>query len=319
MRRPTVLAMPKLPEKAVELMHDEFVVHRLGPNLAVPPQLAAEIRAIASPGRDPGIEGRRLGAPMFDQLPGLEIISSFSSGLDGIDVQAALAKGIAVGHAPDVLAEPVADIALGLAIDIMRGMTAGDRHVKSGLWGLKGPTPLATSLAGKTAGIFGLGRIGKALARRLEACGMNVAYSGRRNQPGIDYRYVETLAELAGQSDILFLCAPATEATEGIVDASILTALGPSGFIVNVSRGSLIDEEALIEALRGRRIAGAGLDVVRNEPEADPRLFELPNLVILPHLGGSTEETRLGMFETMVENLRCHFAGRPIPFPFRVD
>lgn len=312
--------MPKLPADAVRLLEADFTVRVLPaaqPRGAVPAEWAQEVRAIATPGRDPG--GGRLDAALLDQLPRLEVISSFSSGLDGIDVEAVKARGIALGHAPDVLAEPVADIALALAIDVARGMTRGDRYVRAGHWSRLGPMPLARSLGGKAAGILGLGRIGKALARRLVACGLQVAYTGRRPQAGVPYRHVSTLHELARASDFLFCCCPATPQTLRIVDASVLKALGPEGILVNVARGAVVDEDALIQALRDGTIAGAGLDVCENEPEADVRFLTLDNLVILPHLGASTTQARAQMFEVMRDNLLRYFAGQALRHPYGQD
>ncbi len=320
MALPVVLAMPKLPVDAVCLLESDFTVRVLPaaqPRGVVPLAWAEEIRAIATPGRDPG--GGPLDAALLDQLPHLEVISSFSSGLDGIDIAAVKARGIALSHAPDVLAEPVADIALALSIDLARGMTRGDRYVRAGHWSRTGHMPLARSLSGKAAGILGLGRIGKALARRLVACGLEVAYTGRRPQAGVAYRYIATLLDLARESDFLFCCCPATSETRRIVDASVLQALGPDGFLVNVSRGAVVDEEALIQALRDGTIAGAGLDVCENEPDADPRFFVLDNLVILPHLGASTVEARVQMFEVMRDNLRLHFSGQPLRDPYTLS
>lgn len=317
MTRPVVLAMPKLPREAARLLEADFTVREFPagePRGAVPGAWIDEIRAIATPGRDPG--GGRLDAALLDQLPRLEVVSSFSSGLDGIDVDAVLSRGVRLGHAPDVLAEPVADIALALAIDVARGMTRGDRYVRAGHWASRGPMPLARSLGGKAAGVLGLGRIGKALARRLVACGLSVSYTGRRRQPDVPYTYVESVLELARVSDFLFCCCPATPETRQIVDGSVLQALGPEGCLVNVARGSVIDEEALIQALRVGSIAGAGLDVCENEPAADPRFFDLDNLVILPHLGASTLEARTGMFEVMRDNLLLHFSGQPLRHPY---
>lgn len=316
MSKPVVLAMQKLPQEAVNMLHADFVVHQLPAGaVAIPADWAKAIRGIATPGRDPGVGGV-MGNQVFNQLPGLEVISSFSSGLDGIDVAAAMARGILVGHAPDVLAQPVADIALGLAIDLARGISKGDRYVHAGLWATKGATPLATSMGGKVAGILGLGRIGKALARRLVACGLTVAYTGRHQQAGVSYKYISSLIELAQASDFLFCCCPATPETNLIVNSNVFRALGSTGFLVNVSRGSVVDEEALMLALRNNTIAGAGLDVCQNEPQADPRLFDIPNLILLPHLGASTAEARQEMFDVMLENLRLHFAGEPLRYPY---
>jgi hydroxypyruvate reductase len=309
--------MPKLPQEAVSLLRTDFDVCQLqagSPGMAIPADWAKKIRGIATPGRDPG--NGRLGSEIFDRLPGLEVISSFSSGLDGVDVATAVALGIRVGHAPDVLAEPVADIALGLAIDLARGMSRGQHHVRAGLWASMGATPLATSMAGKVAGILDLGRIGKALARRMVACGLTVAYTGRKMQVAVAHTYVPGVIELAQASDFLFCCCPATPETDRIVNRDVLRALGASGFLVNVARGSVVDEDALILALRNNTIAGAGLDVCQNEPDVDPRFFDIPNLVLLPHLGASTVEARKEMFEVMLENLRLHFAGSPLRYPY---
>ena len=317
---PCVLATPALPKVAVQQLQREFTVHVLPASgnvtdiAEVNPQ---DIRAIATPGVKTGCG--RLTSELFDQLPALEIISSYSSGIEGIDARAAIARGIAVAHAPDVLVEPVADIALALALDITRGVTAGDRYVRAGRWAAEGNLPLATLAGGRTAGILGLGRIGKAVATRLQACGMSIAYHGRRPQPAFPYRYYGDLRALAQDSDLLVVCCPATPETRNIVNAEVLQALGPQGFLVNVARGSIIDEAALIAALRAGAIAAAGLDVWMNEPNPDAALIALDNLVILPHLGGSTLETRQGMFDTMAENLRRHFSGQALLSPFSPD
>ncbi|MFM9990939.1 MAG: 2-hydroxyacid dehydrogenase [Burkholderiaceae bacterium] len=316
MSKSAVLGMPKLPIEAIRLLEKKFIVHLMPAHESkkIPDEWTPHIRAIATPGRDPGIG--KLDSIVFNQLPRLEIISSFSSGLDGIDVDAAMNRGIAVGHAPDVLAEPVADIALGLAIDLARGITKGNHYVKQGLWSKHGPTPLAISLSGKVAGIVGLGRIGKALADRLRACGLTVCYTGRKQQPHISLEYFQSLIELASKSDFLFCCCPATTQTNNIINSDVLNALGPTGFLVNVARGSVVNEEDLISALQTGAILGAGLDVCNNEPHPDQRFLNLTNLLILPHLGASTVEARNSMFEVMFDNLERHFSGQAMRFPF---
>ena len=312
-----VLAMPALPAVAVKQLQKEFTVHVLPPSArmaeldGVRPE---DIRGIATGGTKTGCG--TLSHALFDQLPRLEIISSYSSGLDSIDTEAAATRGIAVAHAPGVLAEPVADIALALALDIMRGITSGDRYVRAGRWPKEGNMPLATLAGGRTAGIVGLGRIGKAVARRLAACGMSIAYFGRKPQD-VAYRYYAGLLDLAAASDLLVVCCPATPGTHNLVDAEVLRALGSEGFLVNVARGSVVDEPALIRALAEKHIAGAGLDVCLNEPNPDPALLALDNLIILPHLGASTVQTRQDMFDVMAENLRRQFRGQPLLSPFR--
>jgi lactate dehydrogenase-like 2-hydroxyacid dehydrogenase len=178
--------------------------------------------------------------------------------------------------------------------------------------------PLTTGLGGKTAGIVGLGRIGKAVARRLVACGMTIAYHGRKPQPGIDYTYYKDVLDLALASDLLVLSCPGTPETHGMINADVLRALGPKGFIVNVARGGVIDEAAMIDALKNGAIAGAGLDVTIGEPNPNPALTSLENVVVLPHIGGAAAETRFEMYDVMIINLKCFFAGEPLPNRFDI-
>ncbi len=315
--KPTIAATPALANRGLEQLRQHFEVHILPPTQRVAdmPGIRPEtIRGIATSGSKTGCG--MLGNSLFDQLPNLEIISSHSSGLDGIDTNSAAARGIIVTHSPHVLVEPVADIALALTLDITRGITAGDRYVRAGRWKKDGPMPLAMLTSGKLAGILGLGRIGKAIARRLAACGMTIAYHGRRRQTDCAYEYYDDLRAMAQACSLLVICCPATAETDGLVDTAVLEALGPQGYLVNIARGSVIDEAAMIAALRDRRIAAAGLDVSLNEPDPDPALLALDNLVILPHIGSATHETRQAMFDVMLGNLQCHFAGKPLISPF---
>ena len=202
---------------------------------------------------------------LLAQLPKLEIISVFGVGYDGVPVAYCKQRGIKVGHTPDVLTDDVADVALALTLMLARQFHLANRHVHAGEW-LKRNPALSTSLTGKRAGILGLGRIGKAIARRLEACGMKIAYHGRKPQD-VPYTYYPTLSELAKNSDFLIVASPGGAETKNMVDANVLAALGPNGRIVNIARGSIIDEPALIEALKSGKIGGAGLDVFANEPK----------------------------------------------------
>jgi lactate dehydrogenase-like 2-hydroxyacid dehydrogenase len=192
-------------------------------------------------------------------------------------------------------------------------VTRGVAYVQAGRWGREGQMPLARSCQNKLAGIVGLGRIGKAVARRLAACGMRILYHGRNQQPAMPYTYYNDLHAMARDSDILVLCCPATEATIGLVDANVLRELGPQGILINVSRGSVVDETALIAALGSQTIAGAGLDVCVNEPNPNPALVAFDNVTLLPHLGAATIETRVATFDTMIANIQCHFSGLPLP------
>ena len=187
----------------------------------------------------------------------------------------------------------------------------------AGRWGQQGQMPLTTALYGRTAGIVGLGRIGKAVARRLAACGLSVLYHGRREQTDVPYRFVPDLLALARDSDVLLVCCPATADTVGLVGNAVLEALGPKGVLINVARGSIVDEAALIEALQTGRLGGAGLDVCRDEPHPDPALLVLNSVTLLPHIGAATTDTRIETFEVMARNLGCYFAGCNLPNTFR--
>ncbi|MEK0363190.1 2-hydroxyacid dehydrogenase [Pseudomonas sp. CBC3] len=243
-------------------------------------------------------------AALIERLPNLRAIISFGVGYDSIDVAAARARGIPVSNTPDVLNDCVADLAFGLIIDCARQMSRADRFVRAGEW-LCGGLPLATSVSGKRLGIVGLGRIGEAVAKRSSGFDMQVRYHNRRPVDGSAYGYEPSLIELARWSDFLVLTCPGGASTRNLIDRSVLDALGPNGILINVSRGSVVDEPALVEALLEGRLGGAGLDVYAEEPKVPPALFELPNVVLLPHIGSATAETRLAMEELLFANLRA--------------
>lgn len=249
---------------------------------------------------------------LLDQLPGLEIISVFGVGYDGVPVEYCRQRGIRVGHTPDVLTDDVADVAVGLVLMTGRGFAKADRFVRAGAWE-RGGFELTTRLGGRKAGILGLGRIGKAIAERLAAMGMRIAYTGRRPQPGVTWRYVADLESLAADSDFLIVACPGGAATRHLVNAGVLAALGAKGTIVNIARGSIIDEAALVRALESGTIKAAGLDVFENEPHVPRALLSMENVVLLPHVGSGTHETRKAMGDLCLANLDAHFAGRPLP------
>jgi len=305
MRKPDLLLIADLPPAEEEALAGQFVVHRLWEQADRPAFLKEQgprIRAAATRG-DTGIDGATMRA-----LPALEIVSIFGVGYDAVDLECARARGIKITNTPDVLTDDVADMGMALLLAVSRRIVSGDRHVRSRAWS-SSAFPLTTSVRGKTLGIFGLGRVGKAIARRAEAFGMTIAYTGRSRQAGVDYAWHADLAALAAASDVLMLSAAANDTTNGAVDARVLAALGPEGILVNIARGALVDEEALIEALRSGTIGGAGLDVYQNEPTPDPRFLELANVVLQPHAGSGTHETRAAMGELMRANLAAHFAG----------
>ncbi len=289
-------------------------VHRLwqesDPERAID-ALGPDIRAIAG-----GSHSRRIDAALMQRLPKLEIIASFGVGYDHIDAAWAGQHGIIVAHTPGVLDDEVADIAMALTLNCLRELPRAEHYLRDGKW-LKAPYPLTASLRGRTMGILGLGRIGKAIATRAQAFGVDVVYHGRKPQDGAPYLYYPTLKGMAEACDILMVAAPGGGATQRIVNREILEALGPNGIIVNISRGSLIDEEALIEALRTKTILGAGLDVFANEPHVPAALLALDNAVLLPHVGSASHHTRGAMGQLVVDNLFSWIDGKgpltPVP------
>ena len=240
-------------------------------------------------------------------LPRLRVISNFGVGLDKVDVAAAHARGIALGYTPDVLNDCVADIAFGLMLDAARGMSAADRYVRRGDW-LKGPFPLARKVSGARLGLVGLGRIGRTIAQRSSGFEMPVRYHSRRPVDGVAWVHEPSLLELARWADFLVIITAGGPATRHLVNAEVLDALGPDGFLINVARGSVIDEAALVQALADRRIAGAGLDVFEDEPRVPAALMALDNVVLLPHIASATRETRQAMADRVFDNLQSFFA-----------
>ncbi|MEO6748338.1 MAG: 2-hydroxyacid dehydrogenase [Casimicrobiaceae bacterium] len=244
---------------------------------------------------------------LLDALPNLEIISVFGVGYDGVPVDYCKKRGIKVTNTPDVLTEDVADTAVALLLMCARGFVIANRLLHKGDWST-GSGTLTTKVAGKRAGIFGLGRIGKAIARRLVALEMQIAYTGRTRQD-VPYAFVPDLSALAAQSDFLVIAAPGGPATRNIVDADVLNALGSNGTLINIARGSLVDEPALIAALKAGTVRAAGLDVFANEPNVPPELLAMDNVVLLPHVGSATGETRQAMGDLCRANLDSWFAG----------
>jgi lactate dehydrogenase-like 2-hydroxyacid dehydrogenase len=264
------------------------------------------IEGIATSGRAGASGG------LIDALPNLRVISSFGVGHDAIDVERAHARGIQVGYTPDVLNDCVADTAFALLMDVARGISASDRFVRRGDW-LKGNFPLTTRVSGKRLGIVGLGRIGHVIARRAAGFDMEVRYHNRRPVEGVNFTYEPKLTGLATWCDFLVVIAAGGAGTRHLVDGDVLRALGPQGFLVNVARGSVIDEQALVKALQDRSIAGAGLDVFDDEPNVPPALFTLDNVVLLPHVASATNETRRAMAELTLSNLDAFFATGTVP------
>ncbi|MEU9795818.1 2-hydroxyacid dehydrogenase [Streptomyces sparsogenes] len=240
---------------------------------------------------------------LMDALPALRAIVHFGVGYETTDVTRARARGIDVSNTPDVLTDCVADLAVGALIDAMRRLSAADRFVRRGAWQEGAAFPLATKVSGKRVGILGLGRIGRAIARRLEGFGTELLYCSRTPAEDVSYRRVASPAALAAACDVLVVAVSAGGATQGLVSAEVLDALGPAGYLVNVSRGSVIDEPALVKALVDGRIAGAALDVFADEPHVPEALLGLDTVVLLPHIASATHETREAMGELAFRNL----------------
>lgn len=245
---------------------------------------------------------------LIEALPKLQVIANFGVGVDTIDLAAARERGVAVSNTPDVLTDCVADLAFGLLIDAARHLSAADRFVRRGDW-LKGQFPLATRVSGKKLGIVGLGRIGAAIARRAGGFDMAVRYHNRRLIENCPYEFEASLPALAQWADFLVVACAGGAATRHLVSRQVLEALGPRGFLVNIARGSVVDETALVEALRDGRLAGAGLDVFDDEPRVPPALFALDNVVLLPHIASATQETRQAMADCVLANLASWFGS----------
>jgi len=263
----------------------------------------ADIRALVIRGRD------RITDELIQRLPRLELIANFGVGYDSIDLEAATRHGIMVTNTPDVLNGEMADFAVGLLLATVRRFPQADRYLRSGVWSEGEQFPLSTSLRGRTIGIAGMGRIGKVLARRLEGFELPIAYFARHPQPDLPYPFYDDLCELAKAVDTLIILLPGGPETGGIVDAAVLSALGPEGILINVARGSVVDQHALIEALQSGVILAAGLDVFAEEPKVPPELLHMEQVVLLPHIGTATHYTRRRMGELVVKNVLSWFAG----------
>jgi len=306
--RITVLVPGALNDHAAKRIEKTFEMIRMdsADPARVTPELAGKVRGIAAFG---GIS-----AGFMDALPELEIVASFGVGYDSVDAAHAGKKSVMVTNTPDVLTEEVADTALGLLINAVRELPRAENYLRDGRWVKEGPYRLTPgTLRGRKAGIFGMGRIGQAIARRLEAFGLPVAYHNRRQVEGMDYEYHPTLVSLAGAVDTLISVVPGGASTLKAVNAEVLKALGPNGVFVNIGRGSTVDEDALAAALRDGTILAAGLDVFADEPNVPKALLDVPNATLLPHVGSASVHTRNAMADLVVDNLLSWFSkGAPV-------
>lgn len=267
---------------------------------------AEEIRVVVSSG-NVGAD-----AALIDALPNLELIANFGVGYDSTDVEAATARGIPVTNTPDVLDDCVADLAIGLTLDVMRAISASDRYARQGSWEARGSYPLQRRVTGAKVGILGLGRIGQAIATRFEGFSCEIRYHNR-HEKDVAYAYEPTPAALAEWADVLVVATPGGAETTALVDADVLAVLGERGYLVNIARGSVVDQEALITALQQRRIAGAGLDVFVDEPRIPQGLRELDTAVLTPHVASATHETRRAMADVVLANIDAQRTGKALP------
>lgn len=306
-----LLQVAQLPPFLVERLQKEFTLHDFV-NPADPDKLLEDvgpsIRGIVAG----GMKGPN--ANLINRLENLEIISSFSVGFDATDVVAAQARGVIVTHTPEVLTGDVADLAMTFILMAPRRIGEAERFLRSGKW-LQGRMDLGTTVRGKRLGILGLGRIGRAVARRAEVFGLNIAYYDTKPMGDLAYRSYPTLRDLAAASDMLLVACEGGTGTRGLVDADVLNALGPDGFLINTARGPIVDQAALVAALSGKRIAGAALDVFDGEPQVPAELMAMENVVLTPHIASSTRETRRAMGDLVYDNLRAHFNGKPVLTP----
>ncbi len=312
MTHPQILMPAALTPHVIAALEERFTLHRLweqddrdaflaevGPDI-----VGMAVTTLAG----------RIDASWLDRLPALEIIASFGVGYDNIDADAAAARGVMVTNTPGVLDDEVADLAVGLLLATLRRIPQADRFVRDGRWSA-GTFPLSPTLRGRRVGIVGLGAIGKAIAKRIEAFGVPIAYHGRSRQAGVSYRYFDTPAALAAASDVVIVIVPGNSGTRHLIDAEVLVALGPDGVLVNVARGSVVDEQALVQALQAGRIGGAGLDVFEDEPNVPDALLAMENVVLLPHIGLASVATRAAMGQLVVDNLIAWFDGDPARTP----
>ncbi len=253
-------------------------------------------------------------AELLAQLPGVKVVSVFGVGYDGVDTQAAIARGVPVTHTPDVLTDDVADLAIGLLLSVARQIPQAGQYVREGRWP-SGPMALGRKVSGARVGIVGLGRIGQAIARRAQAFDMAIAYTARTEKPESGYRYYSSAKALAAEVDFLVVITPGGAGTRRLIDADVLAALGTKGFLINVARGSVVDEAALIKALQSGVIAGAALDVYENEPNVPQEFWGLPNVVLTPHMASATRQTRQAMADLAFANMKAGLTGQPLLTP----
>jgi lactate dehydrogenase-like 2-hydroxyacid dehydrogenase len=299
-----IMLVSSVPTFMMNDLQQEYVLHDHAHILD--PEAFTKVTAFVGFGSTAKVDRKLLA--MF---PNVKMISIFGVGYDGIDVAAAQERGIQVTHTPDVLTDDVADLAMGLILSIGRRIPQSDKFVRNADW-VSEPFSMTHKVTGTRLGVVGLGRIGQAIAKRAAAFDMTIAYTGRRAKTNAPFRYYPTASELAANSDYLVVAVPGGDDTKNMINAQVLKALGPKGIVINIARGSVVDQTALIQALKDKSIAGAGLDVFWDEPNIDPQFFKLQNVVLTPHNGSNTHETRRAMADLALANLKAFFDEQPL-------
>ncbi len=310
--KPDILYFGSFPDATVAELNRRYHVHHY-PKLPapddIPDEIAKRIRGVATEAN------RGLTRALLDKLPNVDVISVFGVGTDAVDLKAAKERGIPVGNTPDIIGPEVADLAIGLMLASARQIIFAEHYARSGEWARKGPVPFGRSVGKKTLGVIGLGGIGRAIADRGAAFRMRVIYNTRRPKPDAPYEYIGDIVELARQSDYLMVACSGGPETRHLVSRDVIDATGPQGTLINVARGSVVDEEALIDALANKRLGWAALDVFDKEPDFDRRLLDFPNIIVQPHHGTATIETRTEMGQLMIDNLAAGLEKQPMKTP----
>ncbi len=310
--KPDILYFGAFPDATVAELNRLYTVHHyfnLPKPEDIPAEVAQRIRAIATEAN------RGLTRAILDRLPNVEMISVFGVGTDAVDLTATRDRGLPVSNTPDIIGPEVADLAIGLMLASARQIVFADHYARSGDWAKKGPIPLGRSVNAKTCGVIGIGGIGGAIAERAAAFRMRILYNATRERTNLPYTFIPDVVELARQSDFLMVACKGGPETRHLVSRAVIDALGPTGTLINVARGTVVDEEAMIDALTHKRLGFAALDVYESEPNFDKRLLDFPNVILQPHHGTAAIETRTAMGQLMIDNLVAHFEKKPLLTP----
>ena len=313
MAKPDILQLSQFAARDQQALEQAFTMHciqGLSDGSEIPDEMGSRIRGITPRGI------HQVRRSLIEACPNLEIVAVFGVGYDGVDIEACRARGVKVTNTPDVLTSDVADLGVAMMLALSRRIVAAERWVTSGDWVEHGVFPLTHRVHGRRAGILGLGRIGMAVAHRLAGFDMNISYCDLSPRVGAEnWGFVPSPDELASRSDFLFVTLAATSDTRHIVNTDVLASLGSEGILINISRSANVDERALLDALESGAVGGAALDVFKDEPHIDPRFLKLDNVLLQPHHASGTIETRRAMGRLMIDNLKAHFDGRPLPTP----